>query len=195
MQVIINGTRQCTKCAEVKTVDMFYKANGNGLRGECKTCSKLAESIRAKANPQKQNARQKAWRDANPNKAKAIATKHFQANKEVMYQRSAVWREKNREYANQLSCLWAKKNPAKASAQASKRRARLLNATPEWADFNAMQIEYDLAEWCSKVTGVKYHVDHIVPLQGKNVCGLHVHKNLRVIPAKDNHVKSNKHIA
>jgi hypothetical protein len=191
MKVIINGKKQCAKCAELKAVDMFYKANKNGLRSECKICTNLAESARAKANPQKQNARQKAWRDANPDKAKKIARKYFNANKELMYERTAIWLKDNREYSN----LWYKKNPSKAAANASKRRARLLNATPKWANFNAIQTKYALAESISKVTGIKYHVDHIVPLKGKNVCGLHVHENLRVIPAKDNLVKSNKHIA
>jgi hypothetical protein len=194
-QVIINGTKQCIKCAEVKAADMFYKANRKGLRSQCKACTKLSESIRAKANPQKQNARQKAWREANPEKAKVIAHRHFEKNRDVMYKRTALWRETNREYVKELSRLWAKNNPSKMAAQASKRRAKLLSATPVWADFGAIQIEYDLADWCSKATGVKYHVDHIVPLQGKNVCGLHVPNNLQVIPAMDNLKKKNKFTA
>jgi hypothetical protein len=195
MQVIIDGKKQCTKCAEFKLVDMFYKGKNKKPRSHCKACTKLSESIRAKANPQKQSARQKAWREANPDKAKLIAQRHFAKNRDVMYQRTALWRETNREYVKELSRLWAKNNPSKMAAQASKRRAKLLSATPLWADFGAIQIEYDLADWCSKATGIKYHVDHIVPLQGKNVCGLHVPHNLQVIPAMDNLKKKNKFTA
>lgn len=195
-QVITMENKVCTKCAVSKSASDFYVDSRRGyLRGKCKECLKQEDKTYRTANPQKQNARQKAWREANPDKAKDIAQRHFEKNRDVMYQRTAKWREDNREYCNKLSCEWAKKNPSKASANASKRRAKLLNATPVWADFGAIQIEYDLADWCSKATGIKYHVDHVVPLQGKTVCGLHVPNNLQVIPAKDNQVKHNKFTA
>jgi len=49
-----------------------------------------------------------------------------------------------------------------------------------------------LAKWCSKVTGIQYEVDHIIPLQGKKVCGLHTANNLQVIPMSDNRKKNNQ---
>jgi hypothetical protein len=195
-QAITTENKICTKCAVSKSASDFYVDSRRGyLRGKCKDCLKQEDKAYRIANPEKKAEQVKKWRDANPDKAKIITKRHFEKNRDAMYQRTAKWREANREYCSQLTREWAKNNPSKASANASKRRAKLLNATPVWADFAAIQVEYDLADWCSKATGIKYHVDHIVPLQGKTICGLHVPNNLQVIPAKDNHVKHNKFTA
>jgi hypothetical protein len=68
-------------------------------------------------------------------------------------------------------------------------------ACPAWADRNAIASVYREAAALTSSTGVPHDVDHIVPLAGKNVCGLHVEWNLRAIPAADNRKKSNKVIA
>lgn len=70
----------------------------------------------------------------------------------------------------------------------AKRRALKLRATPAWA--NEEKIKKIYAE-CPK----GHHVDHIVPLQGRKVCGLHVEDNLQYLPAAENIRKSNKHEA
>jgi hypothetical protein len=68
--------------------------------------------------------------------------------------------------------------------------ARIL-ATPPWADFKAIREVYKQADRLSALTGVKHHVDHIVPLNHPLVCGLHVDWNLRAIPAGPNMSKGN----
>ena len=76
-----------------------------------------------------------------------------------------------------------------------KRRMYLKQATPNWMDeFDELFIKeiYHLASLRSEILGIKHHVDHIIPLKGKNVCGLHVPLNLRILTAEDNIRKNNK---
>lgn len=81
---------------------------------------------------------------------------------------------------------------AQALASSSQRRAKKLRATPKWADKKAILSIYAEAKRIERETGIKMHVDHIVPLQGVNVTGLHTHTNLQIIPASENIKKSNK---
>lgn len=73
------------------------------------------------------------------------------------------------------------------------RGKRILQATPGWANPLAIQAFYAFAKELEMLTGEKYHVDHIYPLRGKRVCGLHCESNLRVVQARVNLRKSNKH--
>jgi len=66
-------------------------------------------------------------------------------------------------------------------------------ATPKWSNYEAITTIYKQAALISVKTGKKHHVDHIVPLNGKIVCGLHWEYNLQILPAKENLRKGNKH--
>jgi hypothetical protein len=81
------------------------------------------------------------------------------------------------------------------AARAAERRARQaaqLQRTPPWADLKVIRKFYDEMHRLTRETGVQHHVDHVIPLCGKNVSGLHVAENLRVLQGPENLAKGSK---
>lgn len=88
-----------------------------------------------------------------------------------------------------------KENPHKKLARTRKRQAAKLKRTPNWLtkeDLKFIEKAYALAALKTIETGFPWHVDHIIPLQGRNVSGLHVPTNIQVIPGSDNVKKHNR---
>jgi hypothetical protein len=77
-------------------------------------------------------------------------------------------------------------------ARVNQRKADKLKATPFWSDLEQIKGIYEEAAMFDILFRRKHHVDHIVPLKHKLVCGLHVPANLRIITAEENLAKNNK---
>ena len=107
------------------------------------------------------------------------------ANKEEKRRRDA-------EYERQKRDERCPKFYAARTAIAAKRRAAELRATAHWCDRKTIEGMYSLAQVFRRA-GLDIHVDHVVPLQSKIVCGLHTEDNLRLMPRRDNQSKSNRH--
>ena len=104
-----------------------------------------------------------------------------------------AWSNKPDVKAKGLLRLSKWDTPAKHLARTRKRQATILQRTPKWDPHAHLIVaKYQLAAMLSKASGTPHHVDHIIPLQGHKVSGLHVFSNLRVIPGSDNVKKSNK---
>ena len=122
-----------------------------------------------------------AYRKANPDKIKAL---------------NDSWQAANPEKYLGISRAWKLRNPAHRRAKAAERRAIKLQRTPAWltdAHLSAIKAIYAEATEKTVATGVCWHVDHIVPLLGENVSGLHVPWNLQVITGSENMRKGNRH--
>jgi hypothetical protein len=142
-------------------------------------------------------AKQKKYELDNPEKVKSIKVICYQKNKEHYKNKAASWAEKNIDRRREIASAYASRNPEKLNAQARMRQTKKKMAMPKWItkdDIDAIKEIYAEAHRLTKETGIKMHVDHIIPICGKYVSGLHVPDNLQIIPATENSRKGNKHV-
>lgn len=131
----------------------------------------------------------------NSPEAKARRAEWVENNMDRYLAAKKRWQNKNKEYYYQQTKKYRQENPGFTAKCCAKRRARKLMSTPTWLDEDHLwwiDEVYELATLRTKATGIDWHVDHIVPLQGRKVCGLHVPWNLQVITASENSKKGNK---
>lgn len=122
----------------------------------------------------------KRWLQAHPEKPAAYAKQFKARHPEKVAAERRAYKQANKGVIN---------------ATTRRRQAAKMNRTPAWLtddDLWLMQQAYELAQLRSTLFGFPWHVDHIYPLQGRRVSGLHVPTNLQVIPGADNCRKSNK---
>lgn len=85
---------------------------------------------------------------------------------------------------------WALEQKGKWVAYVIARQTRIKQATPIWADLDAIKEFYIEAQRLTKETGIPHEVDHIIPIKGKVVSGLHVPANLQILTEKQNQTKN-----
>jgi hypothetical protein len=175
----------------------------NGERrvsGGCVACALESTRLMRGKNPDRTKEHQKKQADRVKNTPKLLEKKYqadakYRANhKATVNAAIKLWREKNKPLLREYVKKSKAKNPDVSRANVAKRRAARVNRTPAWLtedDHWMMKQAYELAELRTKMFGFAWHVDHIIPLQGENVSGLHTPFNLQVIPWSDNVRKSN----
>ena len=145
---------------------------------------KMCKAEHYRTNREKLLVRQAAYYKDNQEKRAAYHAAYFAANREKFSGYNAKWYAANAVKQRAIKNAYQATNPDKRRAKRTKRRAAEIQRTPAWADTEAIKLVY--LDAVTRPSDELMHVDHIVPLRGRLVSGLHVANNLRVIPAGEN---------
>ena len=182
----------CPHCKSHKSESEFGRcaSRKDGLAAYCRECtSEMGRDyyLRNKDKVlQRTNARGTRWYWQNKEAARTINKAYRESHQRELADKKK--RRRNRE----LDRLWDQRNRARKSEYWRAYDARKNSACPAWASREKMRVFYEEARRRTQETGVQYEVDHIVPLKGETVCGLHCEFNLRVITKSQNASKCNR---
>ncbi len=178
--------KTCFKCLCNKPLSAFYKHKGmaDGHLNKCKDCAKADVNRHRSENLERIQEYDRS-RGALPHRVAARAKyAKTDAYKESVRKSQGRYEQKNKEKRRTIKLVCQRARDAGKNSR-----------TPHWltTDHKAsIKAKYAEARWMTARTGIKHHVDHIIPLLGKSVSGLHVPWNLRVIPERENRKKSNR---
>jgi hypothetical protein len=179
-------TKNCSrkdKCVNLNGPELAFSEFGkhketkDGLQSWCKACNVDATKKNYKVNRKARLRQQKQYTEANKDIRSIYAKQYRIDNKKSI---SAYGKE---HYKN---------NPEMYTAKTAKRRAAIIQRMVLWADPKKIEKMYWVAKTLTDRTGIQWVVDHKIPLQGRNVSGLHIEGNLQVITHSRNARKSNK---
>lgn len=211
--------KTCSICGTLKPLDDFHRETRrkDGRRSDCKECVKKSKDARKdKINARRREYysenterilnRNKNWRKKNHDKIKsyqennqekrnAQALEYHFNNRDSILKRQKEYRLNSHYEIRKRELKYCRDNKAKRHAIWKKRQAAKLKRTPGWLtkeQLKSIEGFYIAARIMEEVTGKRFHVDHIVPLQGQTVSGLHVPWNLQILTAEENQHKSNR---
>lgn len=162
----MDNVKTCIHCNIDKIESLFHLNTCRGkFENTCHECWVNRKKAYCLKNLSNNNVQKKQWAKDNPSKVASARKK------------------------------WKDSNIGKVKADKAKRKEYVKLATPKWLlpiDLEAMAMSYQMAELRTQCFGIEYQVDHIIPLRGKDVCGLNVPWNLEVIKKSENLTKGNK---
>lgn len=163
--------KTCARCATYKPLECFgVKARvKDGRKARCKACLVIETRAYTEQNKEAVAARVKRWVESNSEEVKAYGKAYYAAQRDRLAARAREWKASN---------------PAMVLSNVAARKSRMRRPVL-WADKFLIADIYAYARIIRSI-GIDCHVDHMVPMNGKRVSGLHVEQNLTVLLAFDN---------
>lgn len=195
------GCIDCLNENTKKRMAEIYKdpAKLDAYRTQCRNKQRRYMSNQEYKDRQNKLRRDAYWND--PNKRQSVIEKNKAWEKENGHKRGPArrrWQSENRHKLAEYGRRYRQKHPGKSSMYTKIYHMKRRQAMPKWANKKRIQDFYDSVAILNKACGcdtpgkTAFHVDHIVPLRGENVSGLHVDYNMQILPAAVNIFKSNK---
>jgi hypothetical protein len=185
--------KTCSHCKQPKAYEAFSKNKGraDGYHHQCKECRQEYYKV----NKVKIIQSMRQYYEEQREVILARVKQRYIDKREYLLKYHKLYREVNKDRVNAGVRAWSKHNHSRKIAHNNQRKADKINRTPTWLNIvSRVEIEciYAYATALNQI-GLQYHVDHILPLKGYNVSGLHVSENLQVIPAVENMRKGNRY--
>lgn len=180
----------CTICKEEKLISDFNrnKRNKDGYATECRECMKEYLRVYRKKNQEVLLEKSRQFKETHRERINQINRNRYHEEKKFDTDFMKKKREANQKYK--------RKNKGKINADTAKRYTIRLQRSCLCTENDYKKIDdiYKKASYLTETTGIIHHVDHIIPLQGKLVSGLHIPSNLQILTANKNCTKHNKFI-
>jgi len=185
--------KKCVKCKKFKDLSKYgkYAAGKDGLNSTCKPCRADIQRQYSAKNEVKEKNRKRKWARENPEKTNKWNRNNPEHIKQWKADRdyNRKYRLQNLEREKERLRKYSKTHSGEKNALNRKRYISKIRATPPWLTREHLE---NIKQIYIKAKNSGMHVDHIVPLKGKNVSGLHVPWNLQIISASDNIKKGNR---
>lgn len=184
--------KTCSSCNETKEIARFRKRSGRnfGWVSKCLDCEKVEKQMYR----EKHKEDIKLKRELMSDEIRQSNRNRYYANREHVLKKQAEYRDQNRDVVRDRVKANYYKDKSKYALASRRKELKIKFVSVDFGELSDLLISesYKLRDMRTKATGVKWHVDHIVPLQSELVQGLHCGYNLQLLPASHNIAKGNR---
>lgn len=190
------STRSCSKCSGEFPLDCYQRdrQKSSGYRPDCKACCRAKKLLDYAKNKKIHNARSRAWERENRdriNERKRNKVRSDPVLREKLLRKAAEYKQRNPDKMRAKDRAWMENNRGAHVAKGALARARRKRAAPAWL---TPEHKARIRQLYDQAASLGCDVDHMCPIAGRDVCGLHVPWNLQLLARRENQIKGNRYV-